>query len=65
MAETEDTILQNALEPKHVSGDTGSVTQHSIKDQIAAEEYKIKKTNSRRRGFPIKICRIVPPGATD
>lgn len=61
----EEKILENALAPKRVTGDTGSAEQHPIADQIAAAQYAAAQTNARRRGFPIKICKIVPPGACD
>lgn len=67
MAQTnpEDRILENALAPKSASGDTGSVSQHPIPDQIAADKYATAKRNQRRRGFPVKLVKIIPPGAAD
>lgn len=63
--DTEDQILENALAPKKATGDSGSVEVHPIEDQIAAAEYAAKKRNVRRRGFPVKFVKIVPPGAAD
>lgn len=63
--ETEDSILENALAPKKATNDAGSFEQHAIADQIAAEEYAVKKRNQRRRAFPVKFVKIVPPGAAD
>jgi hypothetical protein len=62
--ENEDTILENALAPKRASGDSGSMEQHEIDDQIKAVEYATKRRNSRVRAFPVKFVRIIPPGAT-
>ncbi len=36
-----DTIKQNAEGPKRASGDSGSVDQHSLKDQIEADKYLV------------------------
>lgn len=58
-----DTIKTNAEGPKKVTGDAGSVEQHSLKDQIEADRYLASKTASRRSGLGIKITKTVPPGA--
>ena len=43
MAEiTPETIAENAAAPKKFTGDQGSAEQHSIPDQIAADEYRKK-----------------------
>ncbi len=57
----EETIEQNAKGPRKVSGDTGSVEQHSIQDQIAADEYVSGKTAARTK-LGIKHVKLVPPG---
>jgi hypothetical protein len=62
MAESEDTILDNAMAPKKVTGDEGSVEQHSIPDQIAADRYKLAKQASRR-GIGLKMTKLIPPGS--
>jgi hypothetical protein len=66
MAESEDTILDNALGIKRASGDTGSAEQHSIPDQITADKYqrgiKSVKTNPMRG---IAIAKIGCPPASD
>lgn len=65
MAELEDTILENAQGPAAASGDSGSVTQHSLQDQIAADRYLASKaaaaSSTGNRG--LRFNRIVPPGA--
>ncbi len=35
----DDTIEQNAKGPAKASGDSGSMEQHSLPDQIAADRY--------------------------
>lgn len=63
MADLEQNIENNAKAPKKVEGDAGSVEQHSLPDQIAADRYLQEKAvvKSRRPGF--RIFKIVPPGA--
>ncbi|GDY15138.1 hypothetical protein LBMAG53_40160 [Planctomycetota bacterium] len=60
---TEQAIEQNATGPKQVTGDTGSVVQHNLADQIAADRYLASKAAVRRKGRGIVISKIVPPGA--
>ena len=60
---TEQAIEQNAQGPKKAQGDTGSVEQHSLPDQIAADRYLALKKAVRARGKGIVISKLVPPGA--
>ena len=48
MSEIENAITENATGPKKVSGDAGSVEQHSLKDQIAADKYLASKKAAGR-----------------
>lgn len=61
--ELDATIRQNAAGPAKVAGDAGSVEQHSLPDQIAADRYlKAKEAAaSKRRG--LRFSKLVPPGA--
>lgn len=61
--ELEDTIRQNAQGPAKASGDSGSMEQHKLPDQIAADRYLSSKqaAKSPRRGLVLN--KIVPPGA--
>lgn len=67
MASLEETIEENAKGPRRVSGDSGSMEQHSIPDQIAADKYKkeVAATQGTRRGWPISVVKFIPPGAND
>lgn len=58
----EDAIRQNAQGPAQVSGDAGSVKQHPLADQIAADRYLASKdaVKSRKRG--LRFSKLVPPG---
>jgi len=59
----EDTIRENAAGPKRVQGDSGSMEQHSLQDQIAADKYLASK-EAVRRGIGIKTVKISPDGTT-
>jgi hypothetical protein len=58
-----DKIKDNATAPKRASGDSGSVEQHSLQDQIAADKYLESKKASRKKGLGIKVAKISPGGA--
>lgn len=45
----EDTIRENAEGPAKAAGDSGSMEQHKLPDQIAADRYR----RTRREVFPI------------
>ena len=63
MAETLDnSIQQNAAGPRRASGDSGSVEQHSLQDQIAADKYLESKKASRAKGLGIKLVKVSPGG---
>lgn len=59
-----DTILDNAQGPARAAGDAGSIEQHKLTDQIAADKYLASKdaTKSKRRG--LQFNKLVPPGAS-
>jgi len=58
-----DAIRTNAEGPKSASGDSGSMQQHSIPDQIVADRYLASKNASRSKGLGIRLTKVVPPGA--
>jgi len=58
-----DNIKDNATAPKRASGDSGSVEQHSLQDQIAADKFLESKKASRKKGLGIKVAKISPGGA--
>jgi len=57
-----DAIRQNAAGPRKATGDSGSIEQHPIDDQIAADKYLESKKASRARGLGIKLAKISPGG---
>lgn len=56
------TISDNAQGPAKVAGDTGSMEQHSLPDQIAADRYLESKKAAHRKGMGISFKKLVPPG---
>jgi len=59
----ENAIRENASGPKRAQGDSGSIEQHSLQDQIAADKYLASK-NATRHGIGIKTVKISPDGTT-
>ena len=57
-----DTMRDSASQPKRASGDSGSVEQHPLSDQIAADKYLESKKASRSKGLGIKLLKISPGG---
>jgi len=63
MAENLDnTIRENAAGPKRASGDSGSVEQHSLSDQIAADKHLASKQATTSKGLGIRRVKLSPPG---
>jgi hypothetical protein len=60
-----EVIRENASGPSSATGDSGSVSQHSLRDQIEVDRYLASKTAVTRRNRGLRISRIVPPGAVD
>jgi len=58
----ENTIAENATGPKQARGDQGSVEQHPLKDQIAADRYLAAKKVALTKGLGIKLAKIDPGG---
>jgi hypothetical protein len=59
----ESTIAENAAGPKKVQGDTGSMEQHSLADQIAADRYLAARQAVRAKGKGLRLTKLSPPGA--
>jgi hypothetical protein len=58
----DDAIAENAAGPRKASGDSGSVEQHSLADQIAADKHLESKKASRAKGLGVKLAKIDPGG---
>ncbi len=57
------TIAENAAGPKKAQGDAGSVEQHSLQDQIAADRYLASKEAAKVGPKALRFTRTVPPGS--
>lgn len=62
MADLEDQIEANASGPKRASGDQGSMEQHSLPDQIAADKYLANKQAKNNKTLGLRRIRIEMPG---
>jgi hypothetical protein len=58
-----DTIAENAAGPKRVSGDAGSVDQHSLLEQIQADRYVKSVAGVKRSNRGLRFNKVCPPGA--
>ena len=64
MAEDLDqTIRDNADGPAKASGDSGSMEQHKLTDQIAADRYLNAKAAAKSKTRGLRFSKLVPPGA--
>lgn len=61
--ELQQSIEQNAAEPKRVRGDSGEVEQHSLKDQIEADRYLASKKAAQGKGLGVRISKMKASGA--
>lgn len=59
----ENSIKENAAGPKRASGDAGSIEQHSLPDQIAADKHLASKNAMATKGLGIKLLKLSPPAA--
>lgn len=64
MSETqiEQSIQDNAAGPRKASGDAGSVEQHALPDQIAADKHLASKQAMRTKGLGVKLVKLSPSG---
>ena len=58
-----DVIRKNAAGPKSAEVDGQKVEQHSLKDQIAADEYLASKKAVKSRNSGLKITKLSHSGA--
>ena len=59
----EESIRKNASGPKSAEVDGQRVEQHSLKDQIAADEYLALKKAVKSRTSGLKITKLCHSGA--
>lgn len=61
--ELDQAIRDNAGGPRRAQGDSGSVEQHPLQDQIAADRYLASKQAAASPAKALRFTRLVPPGA--
>ena len=61
--ETQEALRQNALGPAEVSGDSGSMRQHSLREQVEADRYLASRDATRRKHRGLNFTKLSPPGA--
>ncbi len=59
----EQAIRDNAAGPAKAAGDSGSVEQHSLRDQIEAARYLASKQVAKTPTRSLRLTRLIPPGA--
>lgn len=63
--ELENAIRENMLGPKKATGDSGSIEQHSLQDQIAAQKFLASQTAAKAKGLGgVKLVKLSPDGTT-
>ena len=60
--ELESAIRENASGPAKASGDAGSVEQHKLTEQIAADKHLASKQAVTKRTRGLRFNKLVPPG---
>ena len=60
----ENTIRDSAQGPAKASGDSGSVEQHRLSEQIEADRYLASKGAARSKRRGLAFNKLVPPGVT-
>ncbi|MBN2377051.1 MAG: hypothetical protein JXD22_11660 [Sedimentisphaerales bacterium] len=61
-SDVETALETNAQGPARVSGDQGSVSQHSLSEQIAADKHLASKAAARAGRIGLRLHRMKPPG---
>ena len=59
----QETIRESANAPAKASGDAGSVEQHKLTEQIAADKYLASKEAVTKKKRGLRFNKLVPPGA--
>ena len=56
-------IRSNAEGPRRAQGDSGSVEQHSLREQIEADRYLTSRDATAGPMRGLRFSRLVPPGS--
>ena len=59
----DQSIRENAQQPSKAAGDSGSVEQHPLPDQIEVDRYLASKQAVRSKRLGLRFTKIIPPGA--
>lgn len=59
----DDTIRENAQGPAKAAGDSGSMEQHKLTEQIEADRYLASKVAAKAKSRGLRFNKLVPPGA--
>ena len=62
--ELDNVIKQNAEGPAKAAGDSGSMEQHRLSEQIAADKHLASKQAAKSKGLGLKFTKLSPPGAS-
>jgi hypothetical protein len=57
------TIATNGQAPLKMMVDGQLAQQHRLPDQIAADRYAKSSSAVKKRGFPVRFIKFIPPGA--
>ena len=60
----QETIRESAKAPAKASGDAGSVEQHKLPDQIAADRYLASKEATKSKSRGLRFNKFIPPGTS-
>ena len=61
----DDKIKKNAEGPAKASGDSGSIQQHKLSDQIEADRYLSAKKAMKSKRLGLRITKLIPPGTNE
>lgn len=61
--ELDETIRENAQGPAKATGDAGSMEQHPLSEQIAADKYLASKQAAKQKHRGLRFSKLVPPSA--
>ena len=59
-----DAIQENAEGPAKATGDSGSIEQHKLPDQISADRYLCAKQAAKSKSRGLRFNKLVPPGVS-
>lgn len=61
--ELDQVIRDNAAGPARVAGDAGTVEQHTLSEQIAADKFLAAKEAAKSPSRGLRFNKLVPPGS--